>query len=95
VQPWIFARLSGLPLTIDYAQIWLRLYSYLLEDFSPPRALGRLKEFTTYYSRNFTFGHQLYAAVQGSTDCGQARDAALAFLERKPQCCTTVSVAGI
>lgn len=86
VKPWLFREFGSEPLPeLDHLEIWDRFYRYTLEDFPKERALGRLKEFTTYYAQNFTFGHLLRSAVQSSTDVEMAKARALAFLERRPQ----------
>jgi tRNA-dihydrouridine synthase len=85
-KPWIFREFSGLaPIEIDHAEIWLRLYRYTLEDLPPERAIGRMKEFTTYFANNFFFGHELFRVCQRSRDLEEMRDAALRFLESNPK----------
>jgi tRNA-dihydrouridine synthase len=85
VKPWIFAQISGLTVEIDYAEVWQRFYDYLLEDFPPERAIGRLKEFSGYYARNFFFGHNLHMAVQSATNLTILRSRAMQFLTAGPQ----------
>jgi tRNA-dihydrouridine synthase B len=96
-KPWIFREFAGglqragtqqigarVPI-IDHAEVWDRLYRYTLEDFPPERAFGRMKEFTTYFSKNFFFGHELYKGIQKARTVSEVREAALYFLESKPQ----------
>lgn len=71
--------------THPYAEVWDRLFRYTLEDMPPERAVGRMKEFTVYFSQNFFFGHELFKSVQRSRDVFEARDAALRFLTSNPQ----------
>lgn len=86
VRPWLFRAFAGLPpVAIDHAEVWDRLWGYTLEDFPPERALRRMQEFTVYFAQNFTFGHQLYKAVQVARDVHDLRRIALAFLEAGPQ----------
>ncbi len=86
VKPWIFRDFAGLPpLEINHAEVWDRLYRYTLEDFPPERAYGRLKEFTAYFAQNFFFGHELHKGIQKATTAAGIREAAMAFLEGKPQ----------
>jgi tRNA-dihydrouridine synthase len=85
VKPWIFAEMNGLNPTIDYAEVWQRFYNYVNQDFPPEKAIGRIKEFTTYYAKNFFFGHDLYKAVQGAPNLQEVYDRALRFLEASPQ----------
>ncbi len=101
VKPWIFTEFFR-PLssgqsktTIDYAEIWDRFYRYTVEDFPPEKAIGRIKEFTSYYARNFFFGHELYRTVQGADDLRSLYANAQAFLSANPRICREISVAGI
>ncbi|MEE4242310.1 MAG: tRNA-dihydrouridine synthase family protein [Desulfopila sp.] len=61
--------------------VYLRFFDLLTERFSPERRLGRLKQFTHYFSGSHVFGHQLASAVQISTTMDQAREAARRFFE--------------
>jgi tRNA-dihydrouridine synthase B len=85
-KPWIFREFAGhSPITVNYAEVWDRLYRYTLEDLLPERALGRLKEFTTYFSKNFFFGHELFKTCLRARNVIEVRDAAMRFLESNPQ----------
>ena len=85
-KPWIFREFAGqTPLEIQYAEIWDRLYGYTLEDLPPERAIGRMKEFTAYYSQNFFFGHELFKGSQKARNVIEIREAAMRFLESNPQ----------
>lgn len=95
VKPWIFLDLAGTPVQVNYAEVWERFFRYVCEDFPAPKAIGRIKEFTAYYARNFLFAHELYRAVQGARSLGQAHDAALSFLTSNPATVKEPSVAGI
>jgi hypothetical protein len=95
VKPWIFAEIAGQRPEIDFWEVWERFFVYLSEDFPPERAIGRLKEFTTYYARNFLFGHELYRAVLSSPTVDIARERARRFLTGRPGLCREPSVAGI
>jgi len=85
-KPWIFSEFAGHPIPeIRHAEVWDRLCRYTLEDFPPERALGRLKEFTTYFAKNFFFGHELHKACQKARNIIEIREAAMRFLESGPQ----------
>ena len=85
-KPWVFREFAGLPpAEICYPEIWDRLYRYTLEDLPPERAIGRLKEFTSYFSKNFFFGHELYKQSLKARNVEAIREAALRFLESNPQ----------
>lgn len=55
------------------ADIYFRFITLLEERFAPERQLGRLKQFTSYFAGQFTFGHHLAASVQNSTTIDQAK----------------------
>jgi tRNA-dihydrouridine synthase len=85
-KPWIFREFAGLPpIEIDYAEVWDRLCQYTLEDLPAERAYGRMKEFTAYYAHNFFFGNQLIRATGKARTVYELRDAALGFLNLRPQ----------
>ena len=84
-KPWIFHELCGNRVEIDHLRIWDDFYNYCLEDFPPERAIGRIKEFTAYYSDNFLFGHELFRCVQPAPDLNTLRERAHAFLKVGPQ----------
>ena len=85
-KPWIFREFAGLPAPeIHYAEVWERLYRYTLEDLPPERALGRMKEFTFYYSGNFVFGHELFKAGLKARNMVEIREFAMRFLDSNPQ----------
>ncbi len=94
-QPWFFTLVHNSSLALDHAAIWEQCYGYILDDFPPERAIGRLKEFTAYYATNFLFGHDLFRAAQGAPDIRTLRERALAFLERKPGTVRAPSFGGL
>jgi tRNA-dihydrouridine synthase B len=85
IAPWIFTVFSGKGSPVDHAAVWDRFFLYVNEDFEPTRAIGRIKEFTAWYARNFFFGHNLFVAVQGAPTLEDVRERAMAFLTRSPQ----------
>ncbi len=93
IRPWIFREFAGLPpVAIEPAEVWDRLWRYSLEDMPPERALPRMQEFTTWFARNFTFGHTLDSLAKGARDVDDLRARALRWLEADPQRVRTVSV---
>ena len=85
-KPWIFREFAGHPpLAINHAEVWDRLYHYTLEDLPPERAIGRMKEFTAYFSKNFFFGHELQKGSQKARTVFEIREAAMRFLESNPK----------
>ena len=105
VKPWIFKLFSHhltphqtepfSEETIDYAALWGTFFNYTCEDFPPEKAIGRIKEFSTYFARNFFFGHQLYRGVQGARNLDILYDAAISFLKSNPKVSREITVAGI
>jgi tRNA-dihydrouridine synthase B len=85
-KPWIFKQLSGDSPDIDYFEVWLRFFNYVCEDFPPEKAIGRIKEFTIHYSKNFFFGHELFRAVQPSPNLPVLRERAEAFFGNSDMC---------
>jgi tRNA-dihydrouridine synthase len=95
VKPWVFREFAGESVEVDYAELWERFYRYVREDFAPEKAIGRLKEFSAYYSRNFFFGHRLFRAVQGAHSLEKLHAAAMSFLSDSPRVAVSPSVMGI
>jgi len=88
-KPWLFAEISreiyGLEaggVEIDLPRIYLEMVTALGARFRPERRLGRLKEFTHYFARNYPFGHHLATAIQSSGSVAEAWERALAFFAR-------------
>jgi tRNA-dihydrouridine synthase B len=88
-KPWIFAEIAravyGLDIekpSINLPAIYAQFMQNLVERFGPERRLGRLKEFSHYFARNFSFGHHLASAVQSSRDFEEARHRAEEFFAR-------------
>jgi len=95
VQPWIFAGWRGDRPPVDHAEVWMRFWDYVSEDFVPDRRLPRIKMFTEYYSRNFKFGHTLYSLVQSSSSMDEARSRASAFFAEPQSLTASPSTMGI
>ncbi len=85
VKPWIFRELRGESVNFDYAEVWNRHLDYICEDFPAEKAIGRIKEFTSYYSKNFFFGHELFRVVQSAPSIQLLRERANSFLTSGPQ----------
>jgi tRNA-dihydrouridine synthase B len=106
VKPWIFREItaglreSGITTTdaaapVDYAQVWSRIYDYVIEDFAPSKAIGRLREFTHYFACNFFYGHQFERDVRNAASLEAMRVRALRFLSTNPKVLAEPSVVGI
>ncbi len=103
VRPWIFREFSfggggacaALRPAVDYAGVWKRYFEYVNEDFPPEKAIGRLKEFTKYFSCNFFFGNELKRLSQGAPSLDSLYERAIGFLEANPRIVTRPGVSGI
>jgi len=87
-QPWIFREISDPTFDlsqVDMQEVWNRLFEYVTEEFIPERAIGRMKQFTSYFGQNFTYGHTLYSAMINTSSLDEIYSAANRFLEKSPQ----------
>jgi nifR3 family TIM-barrel protein len=89
IRPWIFAELAhgvyGLSPEVGEVNkpaLYLRFIELLEESFLPERRLGRLKEFTHYFAKNYPFGHSLASAVQSSGTLEEAKERACGFFAK-------------
>ena len=85
-KPWIFAEIAreiyGLkiaPPEIKLPPMYEAFARALCERFRPERRLGRLKEFTHYFAKNYFFGHHLATRVQSSQSFEEAWQRASEF----------------
>jgi nifR3 family TIM-barrel protein len=87
IRPWLFAEIARdvYGCAIDPPAVSLPLvygrFIDLLELYRPEYRLGRLKEFTHYFARNYKFGHLLASRVQSSASVDEARERAGMFFE--------------
>ena len=89
ITPWLFAEIACevykvplAPLPINRPAIYQRFVDLLNERFAPERRLGRLKEFSLYFSKNYPFGHNMAKAVQNSSSVEEALALAMDFFAR-------------
>ncbi|MBU4198925.1 MAG: tRNA-dihydrouridine synthase family protein [Verrucomicrobia bacterium] len=94
VQPWVFAQWHQSE-PVDYAEVWTRLFRYACEDFTPQKAVFRIKIFTAYYARNFSFGHTLFTQVHNAKTLETIYDTARRFLSAAPQLVPAPSTSGV
>jgi len=86
--PWVFATLAtalyGAPPVAepDLPAVYRRFADLLEAHFQPERRLGRLKEFTHYFQKNYAFGHHLAMTVQSSSSWHEARERAEGFFAK-------------
>lgn len=90
VRPWLFSRVAravfgaeGLAEEEMPARppLYRRYLDLVEESFAPERRLGRIKEFTFYFSQTYPFGHTLATAVQASRSLEEVRKRSEAFFE--------------
>jgi tRNA-dihydrouridine synthase B len=87
-KPWLFAEIARDLCGSEIAEPEVSLpvmYGFFVdllgELFRPEYRLGRLKQFTHYFARNYKFGHHLASWVQASTCVDEARERAGVFFE--------------
>lgn len=88
--PWIFSEIAIKIFNKAYMacnpiskpDLYRKFFLILSERFPKEKQLGRLKEFTHYFSKNYKFGHRLAWAVQTSPDMETALEKAKLFFER-------------
>ena len=92
IRPWLFAEIARTVFGGDITEPAVSLpdvYAAFLEalnaNYRPVYRLGRLKEFTHYFARNYKFGHSLACRVQSSSSLEQARERAWTFFANTGQ----------
>ncbi|MCL7487789.1 MAG: tRNA-dihydrouridine synthase family protein [Desulfobulbaceae bacterium] len=85
-KPWIFGSIAREVYDADIPAreiilpaVYRQVFNNLNSRFRPERRLGRLKEFTHYFARNYPFGHHLASAVQSSSTVEEAWERAVLF----------------
>ncbi len=88
VKPWLFAEIAREVFGYTVAEpavslplVYRNFADLVSELFRPEYRLGRLKEFTHYFARNYKFGHHLASRVQSSASLDEARERAGLFFE--------------
>ncbi|MBI5634434.1 MAG: tRNA-dihydrouridine synthase family protein [Nitrospirae bacterium] len=88
IKPWLFAEIArgvfGSDIkerVVSLPDIYAAFIEALVTDYRPIYHLGRLKEFTHYFARNYKFGHTLATRVQSSSSVEEARERAMTFFE--------------
>jgi tRNA-dihydrouridine synthase B len=89
IKPWLFAEIArevcGYTIakpTVSLPEVYGNFIDHLNEYFRPEYRLGRLKEFTHYFAKNYKFGHHLASRVQTSMSIDEARERAARFFEK-------------
>jgi len=86
IRPWLFAEIArtvfGGDITervVSLPDLYAAFFEALNANYRPIYRLGRLKEFTHYFARNYKFGHSLASRVQSSRSMDEARERAWTF----------------
>ena len=89
IRPWLFAEIAKSVFGCDIAgpvvslpDLYTAFFDALNADYRPIYRLGRLKEFTHYFARNYQFGHSLATRVQSSSSMEEAMERAATFFAR-------------
>ncbi|TKB10368.1 tRNA-dihydrouridine synthase [Desulforhopalus sp. IMCC35007] len=85
-QPWLCGEIShhlyNIPENlgdVNKRDVYIEYIRLLETRFPVEKRLGRLKQFTRYYSRTFTFGHHLASTIQSSESMTEASERAEQF----------------
>ncbi len=73
-KPWIFSEISGNVPEMNkefLLNVYRDAFSLFLEYFEERRFLGRMKEFTWYFSKNMKFGHHFASMIQNADSAAQ------------------------
>lgn len=87
IKPWLFAEIArdiyGSDIASPTVSLPVVYGSFIdhLELYRTEYRLGRLKEFTHYFARNYQFGHLLASRVQSSASVDEVRERAGIFFE--------------
>jgi len=86
IKPWLFAEIArtvfGCNITepvVSLPDLYAAFLEALNADYRPIYRLGRLKEFSHYFARNYKFGHSLACRIQSSSSMDEAMERAGAF----------------
>lgn len=88
IKPWLFSEIArdvygrDIPApVVSLPEMYFAFVGNLCTLFRPEHRIGRLKEFTHYFARNYKFGHHLASRVQSSASVEEARERAAEFFE--------------
>ncbi len=85
-RPWLFAeiarRVYGSPCpapVVSLPALYEEFIDLLTQSFRPEHWLGRLKQFTPYFTKNYPFGHHLAMVVRTCESVEEVRERAARF----------------
>jgi tRNA-dihydrouridine synthase B len=86
IRPWLFAAIArdvwghaDVEPAVSLPALYGKFVDLLNKHFRPEYRLGRLKQFTHYFARNYQFGHHLASKVQASLSLDDAWERANLF----------------
>lgn len=86
IRPWLFAEIAGKVCggdsrepAVSLPDIYAAFFDAVNTNYRPVYCLGRLKEFTRYFAKNYKFGHSLASRVQSSSSMDEAWERAGTF----------------
>jgi nifR3 family TIM-barrel protein len=92
IRPWLFAEIARSVFGRDIPErvmslpdVYVAFVEALTSDYRPIYRLGRLKEFTHYFARNYKFGHSLACKVQSSSSVEEAMERAGTFFAKNSE----------
>ncbi len=93
-KPWLFAEIHHAlytgprPKPVNRPALYKRFIDILMTSFPEGRQIGRTKEFSHYFCKNYIFGHHLGSKVQNCTNMEQVQKVARAFfMKQEPEAC--------
>lgn len=93
-KPWLFAEIhhalygGPTPPPVNRPAIYKRFIDILEATFPEGRQIGRTKEFSHYFCKNYSFGHHLGSKVQNCTSMEQVHQIARTFfMKQEPDAC--------
>jgi nifR3 family TIM-barrel protein len=93
-KPWLFAEIhhelygGPSPKPVNKPALYKQFIDILEATFPAGRQIGRTKEFTHYFCRNYAFGHHLGSKVQSCTTMEQVHGVARSFfMKQEPDAC--------
>lgn len=94
VRPWMF-RGGPQPDDAEAAQIWREVVTGIGEVFPGRGGVGRARQFTLYFARNYLFGHGFAMAVRRAADLEEILGIGEGFFARDPARVAEPNLAGL
>lgn len=86
IRPWLCCEITeslfgvaGNCSNVDKEKVFYDFIALLEQRFRYEKRIGRLKQFTHYYSKSFVFGHRLASVVQNCKNLDEAKERASEF----------------